>query len=612
MAETLQISIFERHKLMHTADIEGPVELGRQDRGEGGPYSQTMQRNVRRIVIAPINEDAVSRRQLALEPLSNKKLRISNLSKSQSVWLENGIEIRPDSAHESFVPATVIIGQRAVRIRETEQEQLQSLARSTPVVGNETVLASQAASLVGRVDANDEMLLWMQATMGVMQAAANSRDFYSKAAAAMIELVGLDSGRVLLLANGKWQVRAEHMRETNSPHPNPSPPRGEGTQEWAPSRNILSRLVQEKRTFWQVHSASAAVASLAEVSAVVVAPVLDRHGEVIGALYGDRRQGGAGGRSLGKLEAALVELLAGSVAAGLARVEQEEAALRNRVLFEQFFTAELSEELALNPDLLNIREAHISVLFCDVRGFSRISERIGPARTIEWISDTMDALSACVKAEQGVLVDYIGDELMAMWGAPKETPNHPALACRSALRMFECLPALNERWQSTLGEPIQIGVGVHTGDACVGNVGSRVRHKYGPLGNTNNVASRIQGTTKYFKSRLLISGDTRATLGADFCVRRLGKVRVVNVAKAVDIYELVQPGLPDWQRLQECYEDALARFEAKDFQGAVRALGDLMAQHPNDAPSLVLMSRAINCLVNAPTGFDPVWELPGK
>ena len=123
----------------------------------------------------------------------------------------------------------------------------------------------------------------------------------------------------------------------------------------------------------------------------------------------------------------------------------------------------------------------MTLLFADVRGFSRISERLGPAGTVNWINDIMGALSTCVLDHQGVLVDYIGDELIAMWGAPKEAPDHARRACRAALDMLAKLPELNERWRSTLKEPMGLGIGINTGVAQVGNTGSAYKFKYGAL-----------------------------------------------------------------------------------------------------------------------------------
>src|SRR5207248_3044278 len=109
-------------------------------------------------------------------------------------------------------------------------------------------------------------------------------------------------------------------------------------------------------------------------------------------------------------------------------------------------------------------------------------------------------LCEIVLDHEGVVVDQIGDELMVMWGAPEVQPNHAVLACRAALAMFECLPSLNERWLSIIGEPIKLGIGINSGIAQVGNVGSKIKFKYGALGNTVNLASRVQGATKHVKT----------------------------------------------------------------------------------------------------------------
>jgi len=253
----------------------------------------------------------------------------------------------------------------------------------------------------------------------------------------------------------------------------------------------------------------------------------------------------------------------------------------------------------------------VTLLFCHSRGFSRISERLGPAKTVEWVSDVMDHLSDCVHAHKGVLVDYIGDELLAMWGAPEKQPGHASLACRAALDMLSHLAALNERWQPTLGESFALGVGINTGLAHVGNTGSRRKFKYGPLGNTVNLASRVQGVTKFLKTGLLISQFTHAHLDASFQTRRICKAKVVNIEEPVDLYEVVAPDQPSWAVLKENYEKALAEFEKKELRAAARILGRLVGEYQSDGPSLVLLSRAVNALVDE-TKFKPVWELAEK
>jgi adenylate cyclase len=386
-------------------------------------------------------------------------------------------------------------------------------------------------------------------------------------------------------------------------------------KNWQPSRHILNQVRQEKKTSWQApEMAAASTRSLYGVKAVVAAPILDRRGDVIGVVYGDRRREGMWMTSpaVSRLDAMLVELIATGVAAGLARLQQEKAALTARIQFEQFFTAELARQLEAQPDLLEGRDAEVTILFCDIRGFSRFSERLGPARTVAWIRDVMGVLSDCVLSHRGVVVDYIGDEVMAMWGAPEQQPDHAKLACSAALVMHDQLPKLNERWQAFLGEPMGLGIGMNSGVARVGNTGSERKFKYGPLGNTVNLASRVQGANKYLKTKLLITGSVQAQLGPGFDVRQLCRARVVNIAEPVNLYELVGQGTAVWKDLKTGYEEALSHYESKEFRPAARILGRLCTEHPHDGPALFLMSQAVRCMVEEPAVFDPVWVLPGK
>jgi adenylate cyclase len=202
---------------------------------------------------------------------------------------------------------------------------------------------------------------------------------------------------------------------------------------------------------------------------------------------------------------------------------------------------------------------------------------------------------------------------MAMWGAPAEDQaDHARRASHAALAMRAQLPRLNARWQAELQEELKLGIGINTGIAQVGNVGSKHKFKYGPLGHPVNLASRIQGATKFFSCPLLISGTTQAKLDSSFATRRLGCVRVVNIDEAVVLYELVPSGQADWPEARIRYEEALQAFENKHFLQAAQILGNWLMPNRSDAPALVLLSRAVQCLVDEPVPFDPVWVLPGK
>ena len=599
MADTWQLRISENRQEVYATDLTGPAVLGRQDKGqkEEGPYWKKQEQGIWRVVIAPVEEDAISRKQLQVEPGADGSVKLTNLGKRNC--LVNGNPLGPDASCEVTMPAFLTVGARAIRIQASQPEgqHLQSLIQATRMPGSAEHFSSIASPL-GKTPEPEALIDWIQALLGVLQSAAGSLDFFTRASRAVVDLVGLDSGRVLLREKATWKEEACQTTAGVA-----------GDPEWQPSQQVMSKVLEEKRTFWQIPDSAGQ--SLVGVKAVVAAPILDRRGSVIGALYGERRLQNQK-EPISKLEAMLVEVLASGVAAGLARVEEEKAALRLRVQFEQFFSPNLARKLVDNPDLLNGQDALVSILFCDIRGFSRISERLGPAGTVPWIAGVMEVLSDCIWEQEGVVLEYVGDEVRGMWGAPDRQPDHAARACRAGLAMMKRLPELSEKWLPILGERMDLGIGIHTGPAWVGNVGSQKKFKYGPQGNAMSLASRVQGATKYLKTHILITGDAQACLDPGFATRHLCRVRVVNIAQPVDLYELVEPDRTGWSHLQTEYEEAWHCFEKKAFSRAAHLLTKLLVYHPGDGPSLVLLSRIVQCLVEEPANFDVVWDLPGK
>jgi adenylate cyclase len=602
MSATWEVHIFENRKPVFEASFEGALELGRQDRGEPGPYVVKNDGPVGRLILARLEEDRVPRKYVRVDPQPGGAVTLTNLSPRVPLRLEQGPVIKQSEQLTLPPPLTLLIEQRAVRIQPTAEtaSELQSLPQATLAPFQQVEVSSHISTLITEGEITvDGMVRWLQAAMGVLQSAAGSSDFYQRAARAVVDLVGLDSCRVLLRERGMWKLQVVQAK-----------PGLRGDAESLGSRKILDRILQERRTFWELPSANI-TASLMDVKALVVAPILDRQGEVIGVLYGDRVNK-TEVKPISRIEALLVELLANGVATGLARVEQEQAALRAHVQLEQYFTPNLSRRLLSEPGLLDGRDEEVSVLFCDIRGFSRISERLGAKRTVNWTSDILGALSECVLREEGVLVDYVGDELMAMWGAPDKQPDHAQRACRAGLAMLEQLASINARWRFELGEPIRLGIGINSGLASVGQVGSHIKFKYGPRGTIVNLASRVEGANKFWKTALLITEHTHSYLADSFSTRRLGPVRVVNIVEPVTLYEMAPPGQPQWQGLKQNYETALAQFERREFRQAARTLGNMLPDFPEDGPSFVLMTRAVQCLVEEPEKFDPVWNLPGK
>jgi adenylate cyclase len=178
--------------------------------------------------------------------------------------------------------------------------------------------------------------------------------------------------------------------------------------------------------------------------------------------------------------------------------------------------------------------------------------------------------------------------------------------------MLAALPHLDQRWQAKVGAPTAIGVSLNSGSAQVGNTGSRFRFKYGPLGNTVNLGSRVQGLTKYLKCPLLVTRATQGQLGPGFIARKVCKARVHNIQTPIDLYEVDAAGSGRRREFFVESESALEALEAGDFALAARKAGTLLLDHRGDGPLLLTLHRATLALMQDGKGFDPVWEPPGK
>jgi adenylate cyclase len=605
---TLPVFFYRHRQRVLAAMLDATLDVGRQREGEPAPAVRLDRARGARVIIAPIDDVEVSRSHVEVAPAEGGQVRITNLSRTLPLRVAPDQSLAPGASLVSAPPVLVQFGSYAVRVDPPEEEELvlEGLPERTMPPGRPAQPAATLARVSGDIE-EDALIQWLETVLDVFQSAANSHDFPELAARAAVKIVGLDAAAMLRCSDeGRWRVEAVHA---------PAAEGRKNEQAWAPSQTLLGRVRRERRTFRHVPPIGADTPrSLQDVSALVAAPILDGQGNVIGALYGDRRSGGASGGApdISAFEAKLVELLASGIAAGLARVKEEQAALEARVQFEQFFTPQLAAQLERDPRLLEGRDANVTVLFADIRGFSRISERLGPTRTMAWIQDTMGALSDCVLAHDGVLVDYIGDEIMAMWGAPAPQADHAELACYAARQMMESLAAINARWQTELGSPVRLGIGLNSGVARVGNTGSLQKFKYGPLGPTVNVASRVQGATKYLGADCIITGSTLHELPAGVAVRRLARVRAVNIEQAIDLYQIVAQAPADWDECCRRYAEALKALERDDVEAATELARQLTANFPEDPASLALGRRAADAQQHVTTGDTSVWQLPGK
>ena len=273
------------------------------------------------------------------------------------------------------------------------------------------------------------------------------------------------------------------------------------------------------------------------------------------------------------------------------------------------FTAPAEEYAA---DLSNGRGGGVELV--DGQQLREIGEEIGLDNIVLMIPFCRTLAEADRVLETGgVLVDYVGDELMAMWGAPDPVEDHAERACQAAIDIMQALPELNARWQQRIAAPTTVCIGINSGMARVGNTGSKQKFKYGALGSTVNLASRVQRASKHLRTRLIISEATSRALPPCFLQRRLCQVRVRGIAAPVLLYELCDAANGgNWSGLKEGYEQALELAESGQLREAITALGNLLEEVPDDGPTLVLLSRLVDAVYSGKNRLDPVWELPGK
>ena len=248
--------------------------------------------------------------------------------------------------------------------------------------------------------------------------------------------------------------------------------------------------------------------------------------------------------------------------------------------FREYVPPEVVERMELDPDKYDKpKSAELTILFSDIRGFTSISEALTPDALRDYINEYLTEMSGIIRdRHRGTLDKYIGDAIMAFWGAPVEDPQHARNALLAALAMQrECAP-LNARFAARGWPALRIGIGVNSGTVRVGDMGSRVRRAYTAMGDAVNVASRLEGRTKAYGVGILVGEATRSQV-QDVVFREIDRIKVKGKDEAITIYEPLEPETSDAE-LRE-WEAVLPAYRARDWQAATMSLGRLLAMNPS-------------------------------
>jgi adenylate cyclase len=288
-----------------------------------------------------------------------------------------------------------------------------------------------------------------------------------------------------------------------------------------------------------------------------------------------------------------------------------------RRAFQHYLAPAIVQQILEDPSRLKLggESFDVTVIFTDLEGFTTYAEHLAPDELRSRLSTYFTAMMDVLLAERATLDKFIGDAIMVYFGCPIADPMHPAQACRAALAMQRRLDALNDDWHRSGVPPLRMRIGVNTGTAVAGNMGTDEMFNYTIIGDCVNLASRLEGVNKQYGTRTIIGADTWQRVRGQFEVRELDWIRVKGKTEPVAIYELLadKGQLPDLAaRIRDRYEEALSMYRAGDWGRASRAFAAALELEPSDGPSRVFTARCADYAAAPPREWDGVHVMTVK
>ncbi len=298
-------------------------------------------------------------------------------------------------------------------------------------------------------------------------------------------------------------------------------------------------------------------------------------------------------------------------------IVEEREKRKIRGAFSFYVTPSVVNEMLKNPDKLKLGgdKKELSVLFSDIRGFTTLAEEMEPEALVHLLNEYLTEMTDVVFEFDGLLDKYIGDAVMAVWGAPLEQTDHPVRACRTALKMLDRLSKMQQQWEAEGTPRLDIGIGINTGSMVVGNMGSERRFDYTVMGDSVNLASRLEGINKEYGTQVVISEFTYDWVKDDFFCRELDAVRVKGRAKPVKIYELLALRSEPDPRVEiiEPFSRGLHHYRAQEWKTAEAEFNEVLARLPKDFAAQLYLQRITSLREDPPEpGWDGVFTMTRK
>ncbi len=292
---------------------------------------------------------------------------------------------------------------------------------------------------------------------------------------------------------------------------------------------------------------------------------------------------------------------------------------RIRSAFDFYLEPSVARLVSEDPSLLRLHgeKKDLTVLFADLRDFTTVTEESDPEELVEFMNEYLGTMTGEIFKHDGLVDKYIGDAIMALWGAPVTIPDHAAKACQAALDMAGRLETLQNAWRQLRSKHgaielprslrLGMGVGINTGQMVVGNIGSQRRFNYTVIGDAVNLASRLEACNKLYGTRILIGERTRDAISDAYLLREIDSVRVKGKRLPVRIFELLAEPADAalFGPFAAAFEDALRAYRERDWQLALRRFEEFAKEYPDDAPAGIYMERCRLLIENPP---DDAWD----
>jgi len=290
---------------------------------------------------------------------------------------------------------------------------------------------------------------------------------------------------------------------------------------------------------------------------------------------------------------------------------EEREKRRIRSMFSRYVSAAVLSDIETKKEDIIFSEGgkrvELTILFSDLRGFTSISETLDAERVVEVLNCYFSRAVEIIFKHQGTLDKFMGDAIMAFWGAPTPIKDHARVAVLSALEIKTSLPEINAELQRKGLPPLQVGIGINTGEVVLGNIGSPQRLDYTVIGDNVNLASRLEGLTRFYGIPILISEKTFRGMGNTIPARIIDLVRVKGKAEPIKIYEPLED-----VKITLLSEEAFYYYLGRRWQDALKLYKEVLRILPDDPVATLFVNRCERFLIQAPAEWDGIYEFREK